>query len=216
MRRSLLVLFAMVLLFGLVPTAAAVSDSPPHASSWEQTDTMGAWVELGARSRCVDESWIQSHNTFFRGGTGDEVPADRFENAGVFEAVENGSTTHSGQIWWIASGRTKEVSLNPLEPCNLEYAFPVKGEFHGKGAMRITESDGPTSRVGTTCSLRWAIHLTGDPTFVSMPPVTWGGNFVAQCDDGATIHLHIDGPTPGSGLEPGGIEQSSHGIVLDQ
>lgn len=216
MRRALLAVFAMCVLFGLVPAAAAVSDSPPDATSWEQTDTMGAWVQLDARDTCINESWIQSHITFFRGGVGDEVPADRFDNAGEFVAVENGSTTHSGQIWWIASGRTKLVSLNPLEPCNLEYEFPVQGEFHGKGAMRITGSDGPISRVGTTCSLSWAIQLTGDPTFVSVPPVTWGGNFVAHCDDGAKIHLHIDGPTSGTGLEPGGIQQSSHGIVLDK
>ncbi len=216
MRRAVIALFALAMVFWLVPAASAVSDNAPHAVSWEQTDTMGAWVVIDGWDKCINETWMQSQLTFFRGGVGDEIPDDRFSNAGEFHAVENGSTHHSGDIWWIASGRAELISMNPFDPCDISAEFPVKGEFHGQGMMRITESVGDISRDGTTCSLHFTTHLTGDPTFATLPPVTWAGNFVAHCDDGATIHLGVLGPTPGSGLEPGGIQQFSSGIILDK
>lgn len=214
MRRGMAVLFVMALVLGLVPAAGAHSTAGPDAFTWAEEDTMGAWVLLAPpRDVCVNDTWIQSHLTFFRGGQGDTMPEDRFDNAGRFLAVEDGTTTHAGDIWWIATGRTRLEPLDPSDPCNPATGFPVEGSFHGKGALRITESTGDRSREGTMCSLTFVSHLTGEA--VLPPTLEWTGNFVAHCDDGATIHLDLFGPT-GPGLEPEGITQIATGVVHDK
>lgn len=213
MKRASAALLTLALVLFLVPAAGAISDSASHSSTWEQTDTMGAFVPLAApRGHCVEDSWLLSHDMFFRGGIGDEMPEDPFDNAGEFTAIEGGTTTHSGKIWWIAAGMAKLVGLGPGGPCAPDF-FPVDGEFRGEGAMMIVESDGDVDREGTVCSLKFQSHLTGDLTFTSVPPVTWTGNFVAHCDDGAKIHLEIEGAVPGQ-LEIGGIAQYSEGVIL--
>ena len=214
MRRALALAFVMVLILGVAPTVGAQSDAGPDASTWVQTESMGAWVILKAKDKCVDETWIQSHLTFFRGGTGDEVPEDPFDNAGVFTAVEDGTTTHSGDIWWIPTGRTRLEPMNPLDPCNPASGFPVQGEFHGKGAMRITASDGPgPSRVGVSCTLSFTTHLRG--TTGPPPEYGWTGKSLIHCDDGSQIHMDIVGPT-GPGLEPGGFDEVGTGVIHDK
>lgn len=215
MRRAMAALSALALIVGVVPAAGAISDAGPDTVSWVETHEMGAWVILEARDKCIEGSWIQSHMTFFRGGTGDEVLEDPFENAGTFEAVEDGSATHTGDIWWVVSGRTRLEPMNPSEPCNPEYGFPVQGEFHGKGMLRITESEGSVDREDTTCRFTMAIHLTGDPTTLPFPTLEWTGNSVGHCDDGAKIHGTITGPI-GDGLETGGITQVMTGVIHDK
>lgn len=230
MKRAFAALLTLALVLFLVPAAGAISDSAPHASTWEQTDIMGAFVPLiepdDQRATCVQDSWLLSHDKFFRGGVGDEVPDDPFDNAGQFTAIETEKdgteTTHSGEIWWIASGMAKLVGLLPDASCETA-EVPVDGEFRGVGAMRIDTSTGGVDRVdreGTTCSLKFTSHLTGDPGDVTadppvLPEVTWTGNFVAHCDDGAKIHLDILGSVPG-GLEFMGIAQESVGVILDK
>ena len=215
MRRTIALAFVMALILGVVPMAGAQSAAGPNATTWVETDTMGAWVILAPpRDNCVNDSWIQSHMTFFRGGTGDTMPADPFDNAGEFTAVEDGTVTHTGDIWWVVSGRTELQPMNPDEPCNPEFGFPVKGAFHGKGAMRINESTGEgPSRVGVTCTFNVVTHLTG--TTGPPPVLQWAGNMVAHCDDGAKLHLNLLGPTGGY-LEPGGIEQDGFGVIHDK
>ena len=66
MRRAMAVLFVMALILGVVPAAGAVSSAGPKAVTWEETDRMGAWVILRAKDVCINETWIQSHLTFFR------------------------------------------------------------------------------------------------------------------------------------------------------
>jgi hypothetical protein len=97
-----------------------------------------------------------------------------------------------------------------VDPCDPEFGFPVQGEFQGKGAMQITDSDGPVDREGAICRLSFTTHLTG-----AFPELNWTGNFVAHCDDGAKIHGTVAGPT-GEGLEPGGISQVMTGVIHDK
>lgn len=216
MRKVIALAFVMALILGVIPTAGAQSAAGPDASTWVQTDSMGPWVLLGQpKDKCIDESWIQSHLSFFRGGTGVVIPEDPFDNAGDFSALENGVTTHTGDIWWIATGRTRLEPGNPSDPCNPESAFPVHGSFHGKGALRITAStDGP-SRVGVTCSLSFQTHLRE----TTVPPFFgWTGKTVAHCDDGSLIHMNLVGPTgPGLG-EPGagGFDEVGTGVIHDK
>ncbi len=218
MKRVAALAFVMALVLGVAPWAGALSTAGPDASTWVETDSMGAWVFLAPpRDRCINDSWIQSHLTFFRGGTGDTMPEDPFDNAGVFTAVEDDATFHSGDIWWIASGRTRLEPTNPDDPCNPEFGVPVQGSFQGKGALRITEStgDGP-SRAGVMCSLTFATHLTAVAAEPPAPPFQWTGNLVAHCDDGAMIHLDVFGPT-GPGLEqPFGFDQIATGVIHDK
>ncbi|NNC40221.1 MAG: hypothetical protein HKN95_05980 [Acidimicrobiia bacterium] len=216
MRKVIALAFVMALILGVIPTAGAQSAAGPDASTWVQTDSMGAWVLLGPpKDKCIDESWIQTHLTFFRGGVGDDLPEDRFANAGELTAVENGTTTHTGDIWWIATGRTRLEPMNPAEPCNPDYGFPVHGSFHGKGALRITESDGPgPDRAGVTCSLSFQTHLRGT---TGPPPVYgWIGKSVAHCDDGSLIHMEIVGPTDDDPVEPGGFVEIATGVIHDK
>lgn len=215
MRRIAAILFVMGLILGVAPAAGGHSTAGTDASTWLESDSMGAWVLLAPpKDVCVRESWIQSHITFFRGGTDDVMPEDPFENAGEFTAVEDDTTTHTGDIWWIASGRARLEALNPADPCNPDSGFPVEGSFHGKGALRITESTGiGPSREGVMCLLTFTTHLTG--TTAPSPALEWTGNFVAHCDDGAKIHLDIFGPT-GPGLEEFGIDQIATGVIHDK
>lgn len=214
MRRAMAALFAMALIVGVVPAAGAISDAGPDTVSWVETHEMGAWVILEARDECIKGSWIQSHMTFFRGGTGGTMPDDPFDNAGTFIAVEDESATHTGKVWWVVSGRTRLEPMNPFDPCNPEYGFPVQGEFHGKGMLRITNEN--SDRYGTTCRFTMAIHLTGDTGGGIQPPtLEWTGNSVGHCDDGAKIHGTINGPT-GGGLGGVGITQVMTGVIHDK
>jgi len=217
MRKVIALVFVMALILGVIPTAGAQSAAGPDASTWKQTDIMGPWVVLAMKDNCVNESWIQSHLTFFRGGILDIVPDDPFGNAGEFTALEDGATTHTGDIWWIATGRTRLEPMNPTQPCNPDSGFPVHGSFHGKGAMRITESDGPgPSRVGVTCSLSFQTHLRG--TTGPPPDYGWTGKTVAHCDDGSLIHMNLVGPTgPGLGdPNAGGFSEEGTGVIHDK
>ena len=105
--------------------------------------------------------------------------------------------------------------MNPLDRCSAASGFPVQGEFHGKGALKIIASSGAINREGTTCRLSFVTHLTGDATNLTLE---WMGNLVAHCDDGAKIHAAITGPT-GFGLEKpgeGGIQQVVTGVIRDK
>ena len=216
MRKVIALAFVMALILGVIPTAGAQSAAGPDSSTWVQTDSMGAWVLLGQpKDKCIKESWIQSHLTFFRGGTGIDLPDDPFANAGEFTAVENGTTTHTGKIWWIASGRTRLEPMDPGNPCNPASGFPVHGSFHGKGALRIATSTEPgPSRVGVTCSLNFTTHLRG--TTEPSPVYGWIGNSVAHCDDGSLIHMEIVGPTNLGDEVPGGFSETATGVIHDK
>jgi hypothetical protein len=216
MRKVIALAFVMALILGVIPTAGAQSAAGPDASTWVQTDSMGPWVLLAMKDRCVNESWIQSHLSFFRGGTASDMPDDPFENAGSFTAIEDGETIHTGDIWWIATGRTRLEPMNPAEPCNPESGIPVHGSFHGKGAMQITNSTGPgPSREDVACSLSFQTHLRE----TTVPPFFgWTGKTVAHCDDGSLIHMSLIGPTgPGLG-EPGagGFDEIGTGVIHDK